>query len=102
MGEEMPTPFEMQPEFMAVLTDAQQAASAAITTAFGAVTPAQMSSFSMALGPIAVANMIPAMFESTANNVASGMMTAAKHGLLGAATHISHAAQSNVDGTVEA
>ena len=41
--------------------------------------------------------MIPAMFESTANNVASGMMTAANHGLLGAATHISQAAYVAAD-----
>jgi hypothetical protein len=84
--------FAMEPEFMQGLTAAQQAASTAITSAFSAVTPAQLSSFSMALGPIAVANMIPAMYESTANNVMSGMMTATNHALLGTATHISQAA----------
>lgn len=89
--------FEMQPEFMEALTDAQEAAGTAITTAFGAVTPAQLSSFATALGPIAAANMIPAMFESTANNVASGMMTAAKHGMLGTATHIVGATHTAVD-----
>ena len=93
--------FEMQPEFMESLTDAQEAAGAAITTAFSAVTPAQMSSFSMALGPIAAANMIPAMFESTANNVASGMLTAAKHGMLGAATHIVGATHTAVDAATD-
>ena len=89
--------FAMQPEFMAELIDEQQGASSLITTAFSAVTPAQMSTFSMALGPIAAANMIPAMYESTANNVTSGMLTAAKHGMLGVATHVSEAGHAAAD-----
>ncbi|OBJ52949.1 hypothetical protein [Mycobacterium sp. 1423905.2] len=93
--------FEMQPEFMQGLTAAQEAASTAITSAFSMVTPAQLSSFSMALGPIAVANMIPAMYESTANNVASGMLTAANHALLGGATHISQAAYIAADSATD-
>lgn len=94
-------PFEMQPEFMEGLKAAQEAASTAITSAFSVVTPAQMSSFSMALGPIAVANMIPAMYETTANNVTSGMLTAAKHGMLGAATHIVDATHAAVDAATD-
>lgn len=89
--------FELQQGFVEKLIDAQEAASTAITTAFSAVTPVQTSSFAMALGPIAAANMIPAMFESTANNVASGMSTAAKHGMLGAATHIVGASHAELD-----
>ncbi|BDB43694.1 MULTISPECIES: hypothetical protein [Mycobacterium] len=89
--------FSMQPEFMEGLIDAQDGASATISSAFGAVTPAVLASFSVALGPIAVANMIPAMYESTGNNVMSGMMTAANHAALGAATHISQGAYVATD-----
>ena len=93
--------FAMQREFMQRLVEAQQAASTAITTAFSAVTPAQLSSFSAAMGPIAVANMIPAMYESTANNVMSGMLTATNHALLGVATHVSDAAQAAADAVTD-
>ena len=48
-------------------------------------------------GPIAAANMIPAMYESTANNVMTGMMTAANHAALGVATHMSQAAYTAAD-----
>jgi hypothetical protein len=89
--------FVLQDEFMQRLIQAQQAASSAITTAFSAVTPTELSSFSAALGPIAVANMIPAMYESTANNVMSGMLTATNHALLGVATHVSDAAHTAAD-----
>ncbi|QLL05993.1 hypothetical protein [Mycobacterium vicinigordonae] len=89
--------FEMQPDFMQGLTTAQETAGTMITTAMSTITSAQMSSFSMALGPIAAANMIPAMYESAANNLASGMSTAAKHGLLGVATHISNATHAAAD-----
>lgn len=91
------TSFGMEPEFMEGLNDAQQAACAGINAAFSAVTPTVLADFSMALGPIACANMIPAMYESTANNVMSGTMTAANHGLLGAATHISQGAYVQQD-----
>ncbi|ORA11878.1 hypothetical protein [Mycobacterium asiaticum] len=89
--------FAMQPDFMQGLVAAQEAACTAITSAFSTVTPAQLSSFSMALGPIAAANMIPAMYESTANNVMSGMLTATNHALLGVATHVSDAAHAAAD-----
>lgn len=96
--------FELQHDFMQGLTTSQETADTVISTALSTVTSTQLSSFSMALGPIAAANMIPAMFESAANNVASGMTTAAKHGLLGVATHITdaqHAAVDAADGTTE-
>jgi hypothetical protein len=89
--------FEMQPEFMQGVTAAQEAASSGITSAFSAATPAQLSSFATALGPLAVGNMIPAMFESTGNNVMQGMLTALNHSLLGTATHISQAAYTAAD-----
>lgn len=81
--------FAMEPEFVRGISQAQKTASTAINTAFSAVTPAQLSSFAGALGALAVPNMIPAMFESTANNVMSGLMTAANHEFLGVATDIS-------------
>ena len=87
----------VQPEVMEQINDAQEAASTGITTAISAVTPTVLSSFSMALGPIAAANMIPAMYESTANNVMTGMMTAANHAALGVATHMSQAAYTAAD-----
>lgn len=98
----MSTPFEMQPEFMEALTDAHEAASAGITGALTVVTPAQMSLFSMSLGAIAVGNMIPVMYETTGNNVASAAMTAAKYGAMSAATHSVDAIHTAVDGAVEA
>lgn len=90
--------FKSVPGVMSAMTAAQQGASAAITSAFSAVTPAQLASFSSALGPIGVANMIPAFYEATGNNVTSGMLTAVNHGMLGASTEAAQSMYQNVDG----
>lgn len=74
------------PGFMQALTAAQQGAASLISGAYSLVTPAELSSFATALGPLAAGNMIPSMFETTATNVASGMVTAGHHVGLGAAT----------------
>lgn len=89
--------FGMIPGFMSAITAAQQGASAGITGAFALVTPAELASISTALGPIAVANMIPAFYEATGNNVTSGMLTAVNHGMLGASTHMAQASYLHVD-----
>lgn len=89
--------FKSVPGVMSAMTAAQQAASTAITSAFAVITPAQLASFSSALGPIGVANMIPAFFEATGNNVTSGMLTAVNHGMLGVSTEAAQALYTNVD-----
>lgn len=89
--------FGMVPEVMAAMTAAQQAASAGITSAFSVVTPAQLSGFATALGPIAVTNMIPAFFEATGNNVTAGMGTAMNHAMLGVSTAAAQASYTMVD-----
>lgn len=89
--------FAMVPGVMSAMTGAQQAASAAITSAFSLITPAQLASFSTALGPIGVANMIPAFYEATGNNVTSGMLTAVNHGMLGVSTEAAQASYTKVD-----
>ena len=91
----------MEPEFVQGLSHAQKTAGTVINTAISAITPAQLTSFAGALGALAVPNMIPAMFESTANNVMSGMMTAANHELLGVATDISQNAVVAADTPTE-
>lgn len=92
--------FAMVPGAMSAMTAAQQAASAGITSAFSLITPAQLASFSTALGPIGAANMIPAFCEATGNNVTSGMLTAVNHGMLGVSTEAAQAGYTKIDQAV--
>jgi hypothetical protein len=92
---------EMDPKFLETLTNAQQGAATVITNGFTAVTPAELMMMAGALGALAAPNMIPAMFESTANNVASGMMTATNHAELGVATNLSQGAYTAADGALD-
>lgn len=85
------------PGFMSSMTAMQQGASTAITSAFSVVTPAALSSFSSAVGPIGVANMIPAFYEATGNNVTSGMLTAVNHGMLGVSTEVAQSGYTKLD-----
>ena len=60
------------------------------------ITPAQLSSFATAIGPLGVVNVIPAFFASTGNNVASGLATGVNHALLGASTEVAQAAKTRL------
>ncbi|WP_242657368.1 hypothetical protein [Mycobacterium talmoniae] len=82
---------------MSAMTAAQQGVFSAITGAFSVITPAQLSGFATAVGPIGVANMIPAFFEATSNNVTSGMLSAVNNSLLGAGTQAAQSAFVKLD-----
>ncbi|MEZ0363572.1 hypothetical protein ACAG26_07680 [Mycobacterium sp. pUA109] len=82
---------------MSAMTAAQQGVFSAITGAFSAITPTQLSGFATAVGPIGVANMIPAFFEATSNNVTSGMLSAVNNSLLGAGTQAAQSAFVKLD-----
>ena len=92
--------FGLSPGFMQGLTAAQQGAASMISGAYSLVTPAELSTFATALGPLAAGNMIPQMFETTATNVTSGLLTAGHHIGLGAATTAVQAAHTAVDEAV--
>lgn len=83
--------FSLDPAFTTALTGSFQGASAGITSAYSAATPALISGFCMPLGPLAVGNMIPQVVQTMTTNCGSGLLNAATHGMLGAATE---AAQS--------
>lgn len=90
--------FAAQPAYMSAMQLAQDGAFTAITTAFSIITPGQLSSFATAIGPLGVMNVIPAFFESTGNNVTSGLATGVNHALLGASTEVAQAGYVKVDG----
>jgi hypothetical protein len=81
--------FELDPAFTTALTGSFQGASAGITSAFSAATPAMVSGFCMPMGPLGVGNIIPAIVETMSTNCTSGLMNAATHGVLGGATSAS-------------
>lgn len=89
--------FAAQPAYMSAMQMAQDGAFTGITTAFSVITPAQLSSFATAIGPLGVVNVIPAFFASTGNNVASGLATGVNHALLGASTEVAQAGYVKVD-----
>ena len=78
--------FEAQPAYMSAMQFAQEGVSTAITTAFSVVTPGALSGFASAIGPLGVANVIPAFFASTSN-----------HALLGTSTEVAQAGYVKVD-----
>ncbi|MFA4080862.1 hypothetical protein [Mycobacteroides salmoniphilum] len=89
--------FEAQPAYMSAMQLAQEGVSTAITTAFSVVTPGALSGFASAIGPLGVANVIPAFFASTGSNVTSGLGTAVNHALLGTSTEVAQAGYVKVD-----
>ena len=95
---EQVTDFAMQPEFMSALTGGFEGATAGITSAYSAATPAVVSGFCIPLGPLAVGNMIPQVCSTMTTNCASGMLNAATHAALGVGTTASAAAFTAADG----
>lgn len=89
--------FESQPEYMAAMQFAQDGVFTAITSAYSLITPAQLKSFAIAIGPLGVPNVIPAFFSSTGSNVTSGLATGVNHALLGASTGAAQAGYIKVD-----
>jgi hypothetical protein len=83
--------FEMQPEFMSALTSGFQGASAAIQTAYSAMTPTVVAGFCVPIGALGVGNIIPVINSTSATNFASGTLNAVTHEGLGAATTTSAA-----------
>lgn len=89
--------FAAEPAYMSAMQFAQDGAFTAITSAFSIITPTQLSSFASAIGPLGVMNVIPAFFESTGNNVTSGLATGVNHALLGVSTEAAQAGYVKVD-----
>ena len=89
--------FESQPEYMTAIQLAQDGVFTAITSAYSFITPAQLGNFAAAIGPLGVANVIPAFFTSTSSNVTSGLATGVNHALLGASTGAAQAGYVKVD-----
>lgn len=94
-------PFAMQPEFMEGLTGAQTGAHALITGSYSALTSAQLAEWSLVYGPLAVTNMIPALYETSANNFTGAMETAVNHLGLGIATGLVQGTHEAVDTITE-
>ena len=93
--------FEMQPEFMQGLTEAQEEAHALITTTYSSLTSAQLADWSMVYGPLAAGNMIPALYETCASNLTSALQTAVKHLELGITTNVVQGVHQAVDSATE-
>jgi hypothetical protein len=94
----MTSGFAMEPEFMSVLTNAQDTLGSGISAAYSAATPTVVAGFCTPLGPLAVGNMIPAVCETMTTNCTSGLMNAGTHIGLGAATDVTQAGFSAVEG----
>lgn len=93
----MGSDFAMEPEFMSILTNAQESLGTGISTVYSAATPAVISGFCTPLGPLAVGNMIPAVCETMTTNCTSGLMNAGTHIGLSAATDVTQAGFSAVE-----
>ncbi|WP_156661096.1 hypothetical protein [Mycobacterium sp. 852002-51163_SCH5372311] len=93
--------FAMQPEFMHTFNGAQTGAHALITGSYSGLTSAQLAGWSMTYGPLAVANMIPTLYETAASNFTSAMETAVKHLELGVASTVVEGAHEAVDSVTE-
>jgi hypothetical protein len=100
-GKKPKMPFAMQPEFMEGLTAAQTGAHALITGSYSGLTSAQLAAWSFAYGPLAVGNMIPALYESSANNFTGAIQTAVNHLGLGIATNLVQGAHEAADTITE-
>ena len=88
----------LSPAALALQAAVQSGSAEAITAALSVITESELSSFCTALGPIAVANMIPAFIEATGSNMTGGLGTAMNHLLLAASTTAANATYAVTDG----
>jgi hypothetical protein len=91
----------MQPEFMQGVIEAHQDAHAVITGSYSALTTAQLATWSFTYGPLAVGNMIPALYETTSTNLMSALETAVKHLDLSVATNVVQGTHEAIDTVTE-
>jgi hypothetical protein len=96
-GEKMSSEFEMNPVVMQGIQGAQDGASALITGSYSAVTSEMLSNWSIVYGPLAVGNMIPALWQTMGSNFTSAIGTAFNHGLLSVATGVVDTTQVATD-----
>jgi hypothetical protein len=86
---------------MQAVQGAQTGASTLITSAYSTLTSATLSSWSMVYGPLAIGNMIEALWGTSGNNYMSAIGTAFNHGSMAAATGVVDTTQVATDSVTE-